>query len=156
MHYFTLCGSVEVFTLETVRIKWTESADFITFHLLKCHLKLLNQGILCCDRYHINSPLYINAFNDISGLVLCFCDAFWGLLRCHEVSFYTQNCSRLSRFVFLVAWQMKYMQQTMPAHQKWHIIKWGTGNLSFRFSSLKAAFRWIHLRVIWPGWSRTL
>lgn len=46
------------------------------FHLLKCHLKLLNQSvILCCDRYHINSPLYINAFNDISGLVLCFVSA---------------------------------------------------------------------------------
>lgn len=51
---------------------------------------------------------------------------------------------------------MKYTQHTAHAHQKWHIVKRGTGNSSFRFSSLKATFKRIHLRVIWWGWARTL
>lgn len=44
---------------------------------------------------------------------------------------------------------------TLHAQQQYYIIKWGTGNSCFRFSSLKADFKWILLRVIRSGWSRS-
>lgn len=49
----------------------------------------------------------------------------------------TQNCFGLSLSDVFLVWDTKYMQYTVHSKKKWFIIKWGTGSLSFRFSSLK-------------------